>query len=309
MRTLAILAAGAVSAALLTGCSVGGPERDPAATAQALLDALSAGDGTAALAVLSSPETPNCLDLLEKYGELSPAITDATVGDVTVDGDAATVEVTYTVPSASAETVVTLDLTMNLGEWEIDFPETFRIDLALPGYAMADVTVAADRDGPTRCSGDLYATLPAFPGVYNLLGTDPSGVFEPDYRADIVVTGDAIASADISDVFDAQYDGVTALIETQLTEFVYACASSGFTDASCPISMPTSGIGLAPNVADRVTGFPEVGQINNPTGESWSFIAQGGEYLYTENGVAQSRAINFLGTVTRDGEDLVVTLD
>jgi hypothetical protein len=50
-------------------------------------------------------------------------------------------------------------------------------------------------------------------------------------------------------------------------------------------------------------------QINNPTGESWSFIAQGGEYLYTENGIAQSRAINFLGTVTRDGEDLVVTLD
>jgi hypothetical protein len=89
-RSLTWATAAVVATVALAGCASPDGGDGPGAVEQAFLDALSSGDGTAALALTTAGADRACTDVIDDYDDLGSGVAAGEVGETAVNGDTAT---------------------------------------------------------------------------------------------------------------------------------------------------------------------------------------------------------------------------
>lgn len=287
----------------LTGCSLGGS--DPAATEEAFFKALGAGDGEAALALTTlSMDDVECPAVVSQYGELGPGIAAAEVGDVSIDGDTAAVDFTYSVVSGSEEIKVTGTHTMvrDGSEWRIEVPESYRIRASVADDVVAQLSIRSGLDEVCAEPGNSIDIF-AFPGNYDLAVSDPSGLFDnSDARASAIVTDDGEAESHaVSFISEGEREQLAIDIRNVLIDSINDCASSSFVDADCPDGLPEVGGSITVGVT-KFTDFPPSIEVTSEDGAAWRFTASGSSFVFARDGVEETVPMVYSGSVKRGGD-------
>jgi len=308
MKRLALLAALAL---VLTGCTPSA-DNSPAAVELAFLQALENRDAAAALALttLDAGEF-SCTALLSDYERVGGGILNPTVGEVSIDGDTASVGFSYLVAlSGGVESKGTHTLVRDGDSWLIEFPEEYRISATIPTDVVGTISIApraSDPDQDVECAAtptDGAYELIALPGSYRLNVTDPTGVFERSRLGDEILVFDGPGSGtatELTYIDPSEFDQAKIDARNFLIDYVAECAESGFIDAYCPEGLPSdASITLDPNSGKRFTDYPTDITIFSENGTDWRFTAGGEEFLYIRNGVAESFPMSYSGAVITD---------
>jgi len=298
-----------VAVSAVTACSQSGADSgDPAAVEADFLDALSNGDGLAALALTTTARADlDCPDIVSDYGTLSGGIGGAVVGETTIDGDTATVEFTYSVLTALAQPVevsAAHTLVRADGGWRIELPEEYRISATLP----ADVVAEASLDGTAAAAGACAVTVAdgaidivALPGSYDLDVRDPTGVFGSAAftSADILVSDEAHDPVAVDYIDAATREQAATNIRNALIPLVEECVAGNFVSSSCPegLPVPDGSVTLAPRPSDRFSDFPTVTTISSDDGQTWRFAAGGQTFSFLRAGAPETFPMEYSGAV------------
>ena len=311
MKKLAVIAILAIG---LAGCAQSAPDSGPsetdevAAVEAAFLEALTEGDGDAAVALTTLNEGDlGCTQTISDYADLRVGIILAEAGTAVVDGDTATAKFTYSLLVDQVMTEITGSHTLvrDGDSWLIEFPDEYRIAGTLGADVVGQVGImpAAAPQEPYTCTAaavDGTYEIVALPGVYTLITSDPTGVFYNSESGSFVSVYDVeepSTPAELNYIADDDRDLVANHIRDALEPFIDLCAASGFTDPICQDGLPVpKGPVTAP---DRL---PLDGiEIFSEDGLTWKFRAGGEDYLFQGANGIEKFEVYYSGTVTSDG--------
>jgi len=297
------------------GCthSSGQPATGPATVEQQVTDAAEAfissvasGNFSQALALSSTaPSSLACPELFEDAEETARSVPPE-VGDVTVTGDTATAEVSYSLGGPQEEV---LELTDVSGQWRPALPESYAVTVAFDGPTVAEVVVDDTCRVPV-VDGQAHVVVP--PGSHDITVVDPTGVLErSEHVIQRVPEQQTIGTDDLSALEAVPTLGFNLLSGEAGEAFgtaLDACLDSDLTDPSCPSALA----GADPGSVQVVAAAPAavLDRLWTDDGETWRFEAQPGALAVTVDGTPVEVEVTLTGGLTRDNTGtLVATLD
>lgn len=292
----------AIAALTVAGCSPSAQEA-PEAVLTDFLDALRAGDYAAAVSLSTTdPDEFSCEMMLSDDGDISIAAPE--VRSLEVDGDSASVAVDYRSPSPAT---LHLDMARVDGQWRVELPDDFRIEVAFDGPAVAEIVVDHECRVPVE---DGRAELLAWPGLYVLDIEDPTGVVSwnstlysvPDQQT---IDGDpltmpAVPSRALLDIADS----ARPLLEDAMA----SCRPfGGPARADCPGVF--SGVTL--NEDSRLPAlYLDIETVWTDDGAQWRFQTPVATLDVSRDGVPEQIEFRFKGTLDTDSRgELTLDLD
>lgn len=302
------------------GCthSSGQPATGPATVEQQVTDAAEAfissvasGSYAQTLALSSTaPSSLACPELFEDAEETARSVPPE-VGDVTVNGDTATAEVSYTLGGPQEEV---LELTEVSGQWRPALPESYAVTVTFDGPTVAEVVVG-EVVGDNTCrvpvvDGQAHVVVP--PGSHDITVVDPTGVLErSEHVVQRVPEQQTIGTDDLSALEAVPTLGFNLLsgeAGEAFTTALDACLDSDLTDPSCPSALD----GADPGSAETVAAAPVsvLDRLWTDDGETWRFEARPGALAVTVDGTPAEVEVTLTGELARDNTGaLVATLD
>jgi hypothetical protein len=274
--------------------------------AEAFISSVASGAYSQTLALSSTaPSSLACPELFEDAEETARSAPPE-VGEVTVTGDTATAEVSYSLGGPQEEV---LELTDVSGQWRPALPESYAVTVTFDGPTVAEVVVDDTCRVPV-VDGQAHVVVP--PGSHDITVVDPTGVLErSEHVIQRVPEQQTIGTDDLSALEAVPTLGFNLLsgeAGEAFTTALDACLDSALTDPSCPSALA----GADPASVQVVAAAPVsvLDRLWTDDGETWRFEAQPGALAVTVDGVPAEVEVTLTGQLARDNTGaLVATLD
>lgn len=310
LTALVLVTAGCTQSAEQPATGPATVEQQVTDAAEAFISSVAAGSLAEALALSSTdPSTLACPDLFQDGTEKQ--FVPPEVGEVTVTGDTATAEVSYTLGGPQEEV---LELTEVSGQWRPALPESYAVTVTFDGPTVAEVVVG-EVVGDDTCrvpvvDGQAHVVVP--PGSHDVTIVDPSGVLErSEHVIQRVPEQQTIGTDDLSALEAVPTLGFNLLsgeAGEAFTTALDACLDSDLTDPSCPSALDGADPGSVETVAAAPVSVLDL--LWTDDGETWRFEARPGALAVTVDGVPTEMPVTLTGELTRDNTGTVVaTLD
>jgi hypothetical protein len=305
-RTLSLLVPVVAGALLLGGCTPGGPTQEEAAGAalEGFFEAVRGGEFATALAATTEPDAEFACAAFTENGQARPRISPIEVGEVEVEGDSATAEVTYTHDEAVTETVA---LERSGDEWKVVLPDSYRVAVEFAEPTVAQVAI---EDCVFPLEG-TSAEVRVWPGMLQVAWSDPTGVLPGSDRVRVLVPSASVGevpTAEFAGIDDASVERLGLEASADLAQALSDCIGGGFQGVACPVALRQEA-GASPFAfEDFSDDYRDFARVWTDDGRVWNFETVPGELYGFRDGAPATITFTLTGTLDRPESTLEATL-